>query len=268
MHPRALASTVCRGGAQHRSPWRTPRLLGGFFAAVGGLTLGSPSPKAADQDPSAAGPGRQPPRCQPVNPHGLVPASAAIDTGEYTLTMVAGEGPSAGASVTGRLWLVSSTTARDSQILSGAHAPLGGTARMPLYGASNADLFGVSALVTHGTPQPEPRSDSFDPLHPGVIVSHLADGDPTWVLLIGTTANNRARCDSVNACSSQRPESGPGVALEVHKITPNGFAGVWHTLNQGSANAAKGYFCASPTQFSPQFKSQTGHIAQPDYFAP
>jgi hypothetical protein len=238
-----------------------------LFGAVAGLALVSPSPRTADRHLSTAGPGPQPPRCQPINPHGLVPASAAIDTGEYTLTLVAGEGPSAGASVTGRLWLVSSTAARDGQILSGARAPLGDTARVPLYGASNADFFGVSALVTHGT-QPAPRSQSFNPLHPGVVVSHLPNDDPAWVLLIGTIANDRATCDSVNACSSQRPESGPGVALEVHKINPNGFAGVWHTLDQGSANAAKGYFCASPTQFSPQFKSQTGHIAQPDYFAP
>jgi hypothetical protein len=190
-----------------------------------------------------------------------------MDTGEYTMTMVATTGPSAGASVTGRLWLVSTTTARDSEILAGAHKPLGDTARVPLYGASNADFFGVSALTTHST-QIAPRSQSFNPLRPGVIVSHLVDGDPAWVLLIETTANDRTACDSADACTATRPTTGPGVALEVHKITRNGFAGIWHTVDQGSVNAAKGYFCAAPTQFLPQFKSQTGHIAQPDSYAP
>jgi hypothetical protein len=265
----AIAFPVAKGVGSAGTGRPRMRVLPGMFAAAAGVLLMPTLWAHPAHRPRPANASQPLPRCEPVNPHGVVPAAAAVDTGEFTLTLVATSGPSAGASVTGRLWLVSTTTARDSEILSGTRAPLGDTARVPLYGASNVDFFGVSALDSHSS-QIVPRSQSFNPLHPVVLVSHLPAGDPAWVLLVGSSANDRVACDSANGCSASRPTSGPGAALEVRKITPHGFAGIWHTVNQDTTNqsAAKGYFCAAPPQFSPIFKSQTGHIAEPPISPP
>jgi hypothetical protein len=234
--------------------WR-PDLVAGLVAAA--VVVVPPSGRPRLHTGREVGP--PPPRCEPVSAHEVVPAAASIDTGEYALTLVATRGVSAGASVSGRLWLVSTASARDSEISAGARAPLGDTIQVPLYGASNVDFTGVSALVASEEKGDIPGAQSFTPLRPGVLVSHLANpgaSQPAWALLVGTIANNRVACDSAHDCSSTRPTSGPGATLEVYRIASKAFAGAWRTINP---DGARGYFCAVPPQFFQTFQTLQPH---------
>jgi hypothetical protein len=251
---------VSRGGGGRR--WQ-PRFLGSVAGLAGAAFFVTPMSGGAGL-PADGASRRAPPRCLPVSTHEIVPATAVIDTGEYTLTLVATGGVSAGASVSGRLWLVSTTTARDSEILAGTRKPLGDTAYVPLYGASNVDFRGVSALMHYDTGATTPETSSINPLRPGVVVSHLVNPGPSesaWALLVGTIVNNRVACDSANRCSAKRPTSGGGAVLDVYKITRQGFAGTWRNLRP---DGATGYFCAVPAQFFPVFQSQVPHHAPPN----
>jgi hypothetical protein len=184
-----------------------------------------------------------------------------MDTGQYTLTIVATAGPSDGASVRGSLWLESATAARDSAVApSGGHA-VSDTARIPLYGATDVDLAGVSASPLGGVADAAPSPHSLDPRRPGVLVWRRVDSarvEATWRLYIATTDNDRRACDHGGACDDRVPTDGPGVALEIHKLDVNGFAGNWRLIAAGPVH---GYFCVAPVRYYSPYKSR--NLARP-----
>ena len=141
--------------------------------------------------------------CDAVSARDVIPPLARIDSGEYTLTLIATGGSSSGASVRGRLWL-RRTSMLDTSAVPATRALAADTARIPLYGAVNVDLAGVGVSVATGTSGAVPDPRSFDPMRPGVIVAHhlsKAIGEGRWRLLIGTAANDRrAACDSAGDC--------------------------------------------------------------------
>ena len=187
--------------------------------------------------------------CDAVSARDVIPPLARIDSGEYTLTLIATGGSSSGASVRGRLWL-RRTSMLDTSAVPATRALAADTARIPLYGAVNVDLAGVGVSVATGTSGAVPDPRSFDPMRPGVIVAHhlsKAIGEGRWRLLIGTAANDRrAACDSAGDCPPT-PAAGSGVALSVAKIGQDEFAGSWTAISAG--DGVRGYFCAVPVHY-------------------
>ncbi len=187
--------------------------------------------------------------CDAVSARDVIPPLARIDSGEYTLTLVATGGSSSGASVRGRLWL-RRTSMLDTSTAASTRALTADTARIPLYGAVNVDFAGVGVPVAGGTSGPVPDPRSFDPVRPGVLVAHhtsKAIGEGRWRLLIGTTANDRrAPCDSAGECPTT-PVAGSGLALSVARIGQDEFAGSWTAISAG--DGARGYFCAVPVHY-------------------
>jgi hypothetical protein len=190
----------------------------------------------------------RPPRCSPVSDRDLISVNAEIDTGQYTLTLVATAGPSAGASAQGALWLVMPRA--------GAARATRGRPELPLYGATAVDLAGVSApLPTDSSTVPSPHS--LNPQRPGVLVRYRVDTTNTagvWRLYIATSRNDQGVCHPGTTCWDDASEEGPGVVLDVHKIDTSGFAGSWHPMAKGDA---RGYFCAAPVHYYSPFKTRS-----------
>jgi hypothetical protein len=185
-----------------------------------------------------------------VSARDVIAPASRIDSGEYTFTLVATGGPSSGASVRGRLWLRRSSTL-DTSAVASARALVADTARIPLYGAANVDLSGVGiAAIGSGASDGAPDPRSFDPMRPGVVVTHhtsQATGEGRWRLLIGTTANDRrSPCDTAGECPPT-PVAGSGLSLSVSRIDPAEFAGNWAAV--GGDDGARGYFCAVPVHY-------------------
>jgi hypothetical protein len=187
--------------------------------------------------------------CDAVSARDVIPPLARIDSGEYTLTLVATGGSSSGASVRGRLWL-RRTSMLETSTTASTRALVADTARIPLYGAVNVDFAGVGVPVASGTSGPVPDPRSFDPPRPGVLVTHHMSkviGEGRWRLLIGTTANDRRTpCDSAGDCPPP-PAAGSGLALNVARIAQNEFAGSWAAIS--ADDGARGYFCAVPVHY-------------------
>jgi hypothetical protein len=187
--------------------------------------------------------------CDAVSARDVIAPAARIDSGEFTFTLVATGGPSSGASVRGRLWLRRTSTL-DTASAPGTRALVADTARIPLYGAANADFAGVGAPIDGGPSATATDPHSFDPLRPGALVTHHTSrvlGEGRWRLLIGTTANvRRAPCDSAGDCPAT-PTAGSGLALTVSKIDQGQFAGDWTVV--GVEDGARGYFCAVPVHY-------------------
>jgi hypothetical protein len=188
--------------------------------------------------------------CDAVSPRDVISPLSRIDSGEYTLTLIATGGSSSGASVRGRLWL-RRTSMLDTSAAPRTRALAADTARIPLYGAVNVDLAGVGVAVPDHPSGTVPDTRSFDPVRPGVLVAHhlsKADGEGRWRLLIGTTANDRRTvCDSAGDCPPT-PAVGSGLALSVAKIGQGDFAGSWTAISAGG-DGARGYFCAVPVRY-------------------
>jgi hypothetical protein len=187
--------------------------------------------------------------CDAVSEHDIIAPVARIDSGEYTLTLVAANGTSSGASVRGRLWLRRASMLDTSSVAS-TRALVADTAGIPLYGAARIDFAGVGASVAERGSGAIPDPRSFDPVRPGVLVTHhtsKAIGEGRWRLLIGTTANNRhIPCDSAGPCPPT-PTAGTGIALSVRRIDHGEFAGEWAPV--GDDSGARGYFCAVPVHY-------------------
>ena len=187
----------------------------------------------------------RPPRCAPVSEHDLVSVDAEIDTGQYTLTLVATAGPSAGASAQGGLWLVLPRGARDSGGAPSASHAARARPELPLYGATAVDLAGVSApIAADSSAVPSPHS--FDPQRPGVLVRYRVDASTAggvWRLYIATNRNDQRACHLGTTCWDHASREGPGVVLDVHKIDTSGFAGLGSPWPRADAH---GYFCAAP----------------------
>jgi hypothetical protein len=242
----AVAAAVCpRHASAYRPPLLGLMLLTMFTPGVVGLRPAGPQPRA--------------PRCEPVSDHGRIPVGARIDTGQYTLTVVASTGPSEGASARGNLWLVSMAAVHDSAVAAGTSDPIRVSPDVPLYGATDVDLAGVSAPVQDGGAAPS--AHSLDPSRPGVVVRYRVDstsGSADVRLYVATTRNDRRGCDRRGACPDPEPGGGPGVVFDVHKLDEAGFAGAWQPVASG---AAHGYFCAVPVRYYSRYKSR--NLAQP-----
>ena len=187
--------------------------------------------------------------CDAVSPRDIISPLSRIDSGEYTLTLIATGGSSSGASVRGRLWL-RRTSMLDTAAATRALAA--DTARIPLYGAVNVDFAGVGVPVTAPATGAVSDPRSFDPMRPGVLVAHhtsRAIGEGRWRLLIGTTANDRrTACDSAGDCPPT-PAVGSGLALRVSRIGRGDFAGNWTAISATDGDGARGYFCAVPVHY-------------------
>lgn len=231
---------------------RISRWMTGRAAVVAiftsGLLYAATRASASVAPPHRAGEAA-PYRCDAVSDRDIISPAARIDSGEYTFTMVAASGPSSGASVRGRLWL-RRTSSLDTSSVARLRALAADTARIPLYGATIIDFSGVGAPVAERASGPVADPRSFDPIRPGVLVTHhtgKAIGDGRWRLLIGTTANDRPTpCDTAGDCPPT-PASGSGIALTVRKIDPSGFAGGWQPV--GGEGGTRGFFCAVPVHY-------------------
>jgi len=106
-------------------------------------------------------------------------------------------------------------------------------ARMPLYGALDADIEQVGGVRVGD-------ATSLDPIQPGVVVleQSMAGADDSALSLtlrVGADANRR---DMVRF-------DGGFMALYVKEITVDGFRGDWSSGSRGPTHA--GYFCAHRT---------------------
>jgi len=203
----------------------------------------------------------RPPQCDPVSERDRVSVGARIDTGQYTLTLVATAGPSDGASARGSLWLLSTTAAHDSAVAAGSSHPVPETPGVPLYGAIDVDLAGVGAPVATDAGASTPGAHSFDAWRPGVVVWRDADSSSAaarWRVFIATVRNDRQGCDRGSACGDRALSDGPGIRLDVHKVDASGFAGDWRPV---AHSAAHGYFCAAPVRYYSRYKSR--NLAKP-----
>jgi hypothetical protein len=228
-------------GTRGARAWVIMTLTGVAVAGAGAVT-----PVAGPRPPVTAVPIAA--VCDPVSDHDVVASDARLDSGEFALTLVATAGPSAGASVRGRLWLRRSS-GLDTTAVSAERRLAADAARAPLYGAVNIDFGGVGApvLVAEGR-APDPRS--FDPTRPGVLVVRRVDSGAIaqWRLLVATTSNDRRLPCRSDECPPA-PAGGPGIVLTVAKITRDGFAGEWRPPGQGGPE--HGYFCAAPVRYYP-----------------
>jgi hypothetical protein len=239
---------------------RMSRWMTGRFTVAAIVTSGVLHSATLASVPPHGGRDGAPFRCDVVSDRDIISPAARIDTGEYTLTMVAASGPSSGASVRGRLWL-RRTGALDTSSVTRARALAADSARIPLYGATIIDFSGVGAPVAESASSTASDPRAFDPMRPGVLVTHhtgKAIGDGRWRLLIATTANDRSTpCDSAGDCPAT-PVSGSGIALTVRKVDPSGFAGGWAPV--GGDGGVRGFFCAVPVHYFGYPYPQRRHI--------
>jgi|HubBroStandDraft_2_1064218.scaffolds.fasta_scaffold61276_3 hypothetical protein len=162
--------------------------------------------------------------------------------------MVATTGHIIGRRTSGVLQLWPTGTLDRSPTWPGERPPAGDTAEVPLYGATDIDWQAVGAPVENADPSAprkstdEPRTDSRDPLHPGVLVliqNGQHPGSRQTVLVIGTLSNRRVD-------DGKEGLDGVGIALWVRRITDAGFDGTWK--NWGLLVGGSGYFCSTRTR--------------------
>ena len=185
----------------------------------------------------------------------MVGPGALIDTGQYTLTLVATGGQSGGASVRGGLWLTAEGVTHDSGGSAKASHKAPGRPLEAQYGATEVDLTGVGASVTSDSANQAPSAHSVSADRPGVLVWHhtdIAHSSPAWRLLIATVNNDRQACKRGDACWDVMPSTGPGVVLDVHRVGATGFAGSWSSAGSGDV---RGYFCAAPVRYYSPYQS-------------
>jgi hypothetical protein len=217
------------------------------------LTVGVVGPGVIERTPAPRQP--RPPQCNAVSDRDVVPAHSTLDTGQYTLTMVATSGPSGGASAQGGLWLAFPRGARDTDA-HGASPTRPYRLTAPVYGATEVDLGGVGATVPPDDNSAVPTPHAFDQRRPGVLVSYQVDSATSgavWRLYIATARNDQRTCQIGEPCWHP-PTEGPGVVLDVHKVDATGFAGSWRPV---ATSEARGYFCAAPVRYYSRYKTRT-----------
>ena len=155
---------------------------------------------------------------EPASPPAASSHSGKIVPGSYDVRFVATEGSRAGAEMTGRLVLKSTSKPGRSPADELIPAGVDIFARTPLYGWFEGDLRTVGAPIVLGDPV-APDPDSHDPRRPGVLV-HI--GDPRSAampyLTVGTVSNLRDGSMWVD---------GPGIGLRVKAADASGFEGEW-----------------------------------------
>jgi hypothetical protein len=168
--------------------------------------------------------------CSPVA--GQLPAGASADAfgagGSYRLTLVATAGAKSGQTTSGTLRLTRYAGAGRTPPPAGEP---GSNARYPLYGSAEIALDGVGAAAAGAI-------TSSSEARPGVLVIERTPDTPNAskeiTLRFGADAN---RADATT------PFDGTYMALFVHELTANGFAGRWSSGAAGQE--ASGHFCAS-----------------------
>lgn len=213
---------------------------------------------ATDMDPRISGPIQpRPPACNAVSHQDMVGGGGMIDTGQYTLTLVATQGKSSGASVSGGLFLTAPQgVAHDSMGAAKASKAAPGRPLEAQYGATEVDITGVGAAVASDGASEAPSAHSASPERPGVLVWHRSESthaSPAWRLLIATSHNNRVTCKRGDTCWDSMPAEGPGAVLNIHKVDANGLAGWWHAVG---ATETGGYFCIAPVRYYSPYQSK------------
>jgi hypothetical protein len=196
------------------------------------------------------------PPCNAVSNSDVVAPGAAIDTGQYTLTLVATAGQSNGASASGGMWLTAQSTAQDSVGKPKPQRVLPGRPLEAQYGATEVDLTGVGASVSSDNAHQAPSAHSVNSQRPGVLVWHRGDSahsSPAWRFLIATVNNDRQACKRGDPCWDVMPISGPGAVLDVHKVGTDGLAGSWRSAGSTDVH---GYFCVVPVRYYSPYQSR------------
>jgi hypothetical protein len=177
--------------------------------------------------------------CAPPPRQPSTTPGTTLKAGEFSLTLVATEGPQRDSSVSGPLWLWP-TSVSDSSPRTGKRAVATDTLRTPFYGATDVNFDAVGAPVfRHGPSDPTPSPDSRDPVYPGVLV--FAGNRPgnsvgaSATLVIGTLSNMRDGLISGD---------GEGIGLWVRAFDENAFVGDWSEW--GIVRGGRGYFCLVP----------------------
>ena len=196
------------------------------------------------------------PACNLVSNSDVVPPGAAIDTGQYTLTLVATGGQSTGASVRGGLWLTAQGVTHDGAAATQPHRVTQGRPLEAQYGSTEADLTGVGISVSSGSANQAPSAHSAGSERPGVVIWHRGDSarsSPAWRLLIATVSNDRQTCKPGDPCWDVMPTSGPGAVLDVRRIGADGLAGSWRSA---ASSDVHGYFCVVPVRYYSPYQSR------------
>ena len=239
------AGTARRGGTRWEAVSRRWAWVVGP-AAMANLVATNP-----ETSPARSVQPRTPP-CNAVSNSDVAAPGAAIDTGQYTLTLVATAGQSSGASVSGALWL----TAHDSAVTPRPQRVVAGRPLEAQYGATEVDLTGVGASVSSDSAHQAPSAHSANPQRPGVLVWHRGDSAhtrPAWRFLIATVNNDRQACKRGDPCWEVMPTSGPGAVLDVHKMGSDGMAGSWRSAGSTEVH---GYFCVVPVRYYSPYQSR------------
>ncbi len=196
------------------------------------------------------------PACNAVSNSDVVAPGAMIDTGQYTLTMVATGGQSSGASARGGLWLTAQGVTHDTAGPGQPHRAGQGKPLEAQYGSTEVDLTGVGASVSSDGSNQAPSAHSVSSERPGVLVWHrgnVAHTSPSWRFLIATASNDRQTCRRGDPCWDVMPTSGPGAVLDVHRIGADGLAGSWRSAGSSDVH---GYFCVVPVRYYSRYQSR------------
>jgi hypothetical protein len=161
--------------------------------------------------------------------------------GRYELTIVS-QGPQlAGRRIVGALWLWRSS-ATDSSRQTGKHVAPGDTVRHPYFGATNLNLWDLTATALQDEAAIRGR---IDPVYPQVLlrVRGWPSGVYTtwkeltlWIESIGNRRDGTLGLD------------GAGFALDAVRLRPDGFDGRWGPA--GIVSSDTGYFCATRVERS------------------
>lgn len=168
--------------------------------------------------------------CSPVA--GQLPAGASADAfgagGSYRLTLVATGGAKSGRTTSGTMSLTRYAGAGRTPPPAGEP---GSNARYPLYGSAEIALDSVGAVAPGAI-------TSSSETRPGVLVIEQTADAPNAAKEITL----RFGADA-NAADGRTPFDGTHMALFVHELTSNRFAGRWSSGAAGQE--ASGHFCAA-----------------------
>jgi hypothetical protein len=244
-----MPGTTARGSSIWEAVSRRWAWVVGPAAVASLVAIGPATPAPGSLQPRT-------PACNLVSNSDVVAAGAAIDTGQYTITMVATGGQSTGASVHGGLWFTAQGVTHESAGTAQPHRPAPGKPLEAQYGSTEVDLTGVGVSVSSGSASQAPNAHSVSSDRPGVLVWHRGDSahsSPAWRLLIATVSNDTQTCKRGDPCWDVMPTSGPGAVLDVRRISADGLAGSWRSA---ASSDVHGYFCVVPVRYYSPYQSR------------
>ena len=211
-------------------------------------------------NPEAHAPPRDQPRvpaCNAVSNQDVVGPGAAIDTGQYTLTLVATGGQSGGASVRGGLYLTAQGVTHDSGGSTKASHKAPGRPLEAQYGATEVDLTGVGASVTSDSANQAPSAHSVSrrsSRRPG-LAPHRYRSQQSRLATVDRDREQRPAGLQARRCllGCDASPRGPAWCSTYTGLVPTGFAGSWRSAGSGDVH---GYFCAAPVRYYSPYQSR------------